>query len=228
MSVQDWLETASGPVFLEANPQGSWLFLQGAEIQIGPALASHLRGLNCETSGIWPPPRRRVFFDFLTSARAPDNDGMIAPRMLPPVWAGEVAAVPGSLDVARSAREAAEDAARSAEDKASRLVQVALVLATVSMALGSFQLTFALQRSWPWVFSLIPVVATLCCLAVAAFEGLLVDRVGFQQAQRTALTGPRGPTTSVGALDREPNRLLRQLDHLSTLKRRGQSAVQRR
>jgi hypothetical protein len=43
-SVQDWLAGADGPVFLEVNPQGQWLFLDGAEQLLVPALASHLLG----------------------------------------------------------------------------------------------------------------------------------------------------------------------------------------
>jgi hypothetical protein len=44
-SVQDWLAGAEeGPVFLEVNPQGQWLFLDGAEQLVVPALASHLLG----------------------------------------------------------------------------------------------------------------------------------------------------------------------------------------
>lgn len=41
-SVQDWLLTSDGPVFLEVNPQGQWLFLRGAERTVAPALARHL------------------------------------------------------------------------------------------------------------------------------------------------------------------------------------------
>jgi hypothetical protein len=43
-SVQDWLATADGPVFLEVNPQGQWLFLDGADRLVVPALAGHLLG----------------------------------------------------------------------------------------------------------------------------------------------------------------------------------------
>jgi hypothetical protein len=212
ISVQDWLETAHGPVFLEANPQGSWLFLDGAEKEIGHALATYLRDGAPETAGTWPVPRRRVFYDFLTKARAPDNDGMIAPMIRPPVWADEVSAIPGALDIARSARETAEDAAKSAEDKAFRLVQVTLALLTVALALGSYQLTFALQRSWPWLLLLIPVAAALCCLAVAAFEGLLVDRVGFYSTptgQDLAGLGQRNPDAVVLAQEERGRRLAR-------------------
>jgi hypothetical protein len=43
-STQDWLLTTDGPVFLEVNPQGQWLFLDGAESSVVPALASLLAG----------------------------------------------------------------------------------------------------------------------------------------------------------------------------------------
>lgn len=41
-SVQDWLETPSGLLFLEVNPAGNWLFLEGAESSVLPSLAAHL------------------------------------------------------------------------------------------------------------------------------------------------------------------------------------------
>jgi hypothetical protein len=43
-STQDWLLTKDGPVFLEVNPQGQWLFLEGADRSVVPALASLLAG----------------------------------------------------------------------------------------------------------------------------------------------------------------------------------------
>jgi hypothetical protein len=43
-SSQDWLVTSNGPVFLEANPGGQWLFLSGAFDLIVPALVDHLCG----------------------------------------------------------------------------------------------------------------------------------------------------------------------------------------
>jgi glutathione synthase/RimK-type ligase-like ATP-grasp enzyme len=42
MSVQDWLETPNGPVFLESNAQGAWLFLQNAAEHVVPRLAKHV------------------------------------------------------------------------------------------------------------------------------------------------------------------------------------------
>lgn len=41
-SVQDWLETSHGEVFLEVNPQGQWLFLDQAASLVAPVLAFHL------------------------------------------------------------------------------------------------------------------------------------------------------------------------------------------
>lgn len=212
MSVQDWLETESGPVFLEANPQGSWLFLDGAESSVGAALAHHLRHRVNESAGTWPEARKRAFFDFLTKERAPTNDGLIAPRSASPIWADEVARVPGAVEVAKAAREAAEDAAKVAEDKASRLVQVTLALLTVALALGSYQLTFALERSWPWLFLLIPIATALACLAIAAFEGVLIDRVGFySQPSGTDLSsvGQRDPNAVLLAQEEQGRRLAR-------------------
>jgi hypothetical protein len=179
MSTQDWLETDDGPVFLEANPQGAWLFLDGADMVVAPALAYYLYHGIKETNGTWPKPRRRAFADFLTADTAPQDDGVVRPRYPPPVWADEVAGIPGAVGVAKSAREAAEGAAQGAEEKASRLVQITLALLTVSLALGSYQLAFSLQRSWQWAFLLLPIVIALGCLAISAFEALLVDRVGF-------------------------------------------------
>jgi len=43
-SVQDWLDVRKGPVFLEVNPQGQWLFLEGATEAIAPLMARHLFG----------------------------------------------------------------------------------------------------------------------------------------------------------------------------------------
>jgi hypothetical protein len=44
MSAQDWLLTTEGPVFLEVNPQGQWLFLVDAAATVVPAVANHLLG----------------------------------------------------------------------------------------------------------------------------------------------------------------------------------------
>jgi len=43
ISVQDWLETDKGPVFLESNAHGAWLFLPGSQEIVAPAIAKHLR-----------------------------------------------------------------------------------------------------------------------------------------------------------------------------------------
>ena len=43
ISIQDWLETDSGLVFLESNAQGAWLFLRGSQEVVAPAIARHLR-----------------------------------------------------------------------------------------------------------------------------------------------------------------------------------------
>lgn len=185
-SVQDYLDTPDGPVFLEANPQGSWLFLSDAEDLIVPALAQHLRSTVSETPGYWPPLGKRVLYDFLTNKRAPSQDGAVPPTFAPALWIDEIAELPECVDVARRANDDAVGAAKSAEDKASRLVQVALALMTVTLALGAFQVTFALDRSWVWLWSLIPIAFALSCLSLAAFEALQIDRVGFYRTAKPA------------------------------------------
>jgi hypothetical protein len=43
VGIQDWLEGPDGTLtFLEVNPCGSWMFLDGAETRVGSALAQHL------------------------------------------------------------------------------------------------------------------------------------------------------------------------------------------
>lgn len=46
MSVQDWLETDDGHVFLESNAIGAWLFLADSHRYVAPAIAEHLRFTN--------------------------------------------------------------------------------------------------------------------------------------------------------------------------------------
>jgi glutathione synthase/RimK-type ligase-like ATP-grasp enzyme len=48
LSVQDWLETPDGHVFLESNAVGAWLFLPESHRLVAPAIARHLRGRNDE------------------------------------------------------------------------------------------------------------------------------------------------------------------------------------
>jgi hypothetical protein len=129
--------------------------------------------------GKWPRALLRFCYDFRSAKRAPQNDGTVAPNIAPPGWIAEVAKIPGVLDLARRAREAAEGAAKAAEDKGSRLAQVLLALLTVNLALGSYQLTFALQNGWLSWPTLAPVVLALIFLGLALFEALQIDRVGY-------------------------------------------------
>lgn len=179
MSVQDWLESKQGPLFLEANPQGAWLFLEDAPRLVTPAVARHL----CvppptEKEGAWPRAIKRFLCDFLPKEKAPPDDGVVAPEFAAPLWAPEVAARAEGLEVARRAHDEAKSGAKVAEEKASRLVQIALALLTITLAVGTFQVQFALDHSPPWILSLLPIIAALVCLTLAAFEALEVDRVG--------------------------------------------------
>lgn len=209
MSVQDWLETKDGPVFLEANPQGAWLFLDRADELIVPALAHHLVG-GLESDGRWPKALRRFGYDFMTKARAPANDGVIAPVFATPSWVEDVAGRPEAVDTARRAREAAETRAKTAEEKANRLVQIVLALLTIAVALGAYQLKFALDHSWPWLASLVPVGLGLTFLALSAFEATEIDRVGFYRqpnAGDLVRLGSRNPAVVLLAGEEEGRRL---------------------
>jgi hypothetical protein len=178
MTVQDWLETKDGPVFLEANPQGAWLFLPEARAIVAPALAQHLLYGRRDSPGTWPRAIKRFLWDFLPNEKAPPNDGVVAPEFAKPDWVDEVSATSEALDTARRAHDDAKAGAKTAEDKANRLVQTALALLTIALALGAFQMKLVLDRSWPWMFSLAPVCAAVVFLAFAAFEALEIDRVG--------------------------------------------------
>lgn len=181
MSVQDWLETSDGLVFLEVNPQGRWLFLPGALDLVAPALGRHLlQPLPSPTviGGVWPRPLKRFRQDFRRASTSPENDGVVAPTLLEPSWINEVAPDQNALDTARRSHEQALSRAQAAEEKASRLVQVALALLTLATAVGAYQLGFVLDRSWPMVLTLAPVSLAVCCLSLAAFEGVEIDRVG--------------------------------------------------
>jgi hypothetical protein len=119
-----------------------------------------------------------VVYDLMPASKAPANDGIIAPDFEQPEWIAHVAGLPGALDVAQRARESAEDDAKTAEEKASRLAQILIALLTISLALGSYQLNFALKRSLPWLVTVLPVGLAIIFLALSAFEALQIDRVG--------------------------------------------------
>ena len=177
MSVQDWLETKDGPVFLEGNPQGQWIFLAGSRELVPSAVAEHLLGMQTSL-GQWPDAAKRLRYDFQTKKSAPANDGIEAPVFARPVWIYEVARFQGALALARDARIGAEAGAAAAEEKAGRLVQVGLALLTITLALGAYQASFSFSRSWMWDFSLLPAIAALSMIALATLEAQQVDRVG--------------------------------------------------
>lgn len=210
MSIQDWLETKDDAVFLEANPQGQWLFLQGARELIAPPLARHLHKQEGDLPGKWPPAIRRFGADFLPKQNAPQNDGIEAPTFSPPPWLDEVASQAGALEVARRANDEAMRGAQAAEEKASRLVQVALALLTVGIALASFQLQFVLDHEWPWAFSIVPTVLALGFLALATFEAVEVDRVGmYHHPTAQDLAGVSNPTATLIAGEERGRQLAR-------------------
>jgi len=130
------------------------------------------------SDGAWPKALLRFLYDFMPAKKAPDQDGIVAPPEQVPAWIDHVAALPGSVEIVRRAREDAEGRAKTAEEKASRLVQIVLALLTITLALGSYQLSFSLKHSIYWSFGLLPVVYAIGSFALSAFEALQVDRVG--------------------------------------------------
>ena len=102
-----------------------------------------------------------------------------------------------------AANDDAKDSATLAEEKASRLVQVALALMTVTLALGAFQLQFALDRSVIWLLTLVPIAAAIGCLALSAIEALQIDRVGYYQTATPADLVQPGLAPEAAVLDAE-------------------------
>lgn len=206
VSVQDWLTTPSGTVFLEANPQGAWAFLDGSEGVIPDALALHLHpGSNdVAADGRWPQPLRRIRWDLGRASKAPANDGVEPPLVLPSPWAPLAARHPDALPVAQRANDEAKASSKSAEEKASRLTQTALAAVAIGTAIGGYQTRFAIEYGGWAVLTLIPVALVICCLAIAAFEAVEIDRVGFYEhpsGEDLSQMGPRDPLAVV--LERE-------------------------
>lgn len=129
--------------------------------------------------GLWPSAIRRFAYDMLPAKIAPEDDGATSPEFQAPDWISEIANVPQALDIARKAREGEEEGARIAEEKAARLSQILLALLTITLALGSFQLSYVLDDPsgrWEW---LLPVGLAIVFLSVSLFESIQIDRVGF-------------------------------------------------
>ncbi|MGK2886683.1 MAG: ATP-grasp domain-containing protein [Rhodococcus sp. (in: high G+C Gram-positive bacteria)] len=210
MSVQDWLETPDVPVFLEANPQGAWLFLPDAAAVVLPALADHLLDLPVAVEGVWPSTFERFLDNFLPANSAPENDGVRAPVFSAPSWAAEAAAHPEALDVARRAHDVAKSGALSAEEKAGRLLNTTLALLTIALAVGSFQLSFVFDKPAGWWLSALPIVLAVTCLCLAAFESGEIDRVGMYgrlTAESMTGNGARDPLAAVIAEEELGRRL---------------------
>lgn len=207
MSVQDWLEMPGRtPVFLEVNPQGAWAFLPGADAVVPAALAEHLApGPNgVVRGGVWPKPLRRIGWDLRRAEHAPANDGVTAPEIAPPPWIDLAARSPEALAVAQRANDEAKAGAKAAEDKAARLAQTALATVAVATAIGGFQVGFALERSAWFVMLILPVATAVGCLAIAAFEAVEIDRVGFYDNASAQDLAPVGPKSAIAsAVERE-------------------------
>jgi glutathione synthase/RimK-type ligase-like ATP-grasp enzyme len=206
VSVQDWLMTPDGTVFLEANPQGAWAFLDGSEGVVPEALALHLHpgSTHVADDGRWPQPLRRIGWDLGRASKAPANDGVEPPLVLPSLWAPLAARHPDALSVAQRANDEAKASSKAAEEKASRLTQTALAAVAVGTAMGGYQTGFAIEHGGWAVLTLLPVALAIGCLAIAAFEAVEIDRVGFYEhpsGEDLSQVGPGDPLAAV--LERE-------------------------
>lgn len=202
MSVQDWLETPDGLVFLEANPQGAWAFLDRSEEFVPDALAIHLADQSGVTlnEGGWPKPLKRVRWDLGCARKAPPDDGAVAPRFASPPWASLAARSSSALSVVRRANDEATAGAKAAEDKAARLSRTALTTLALTAVLIGYQLQVALTHASWWFVSLTPVLGAFVCLAIAGFEATEIDRVGFYRhptGRDLAEPGSREPIVKV-------------------------------
>lgn len=154
--------------------------------------------------GEWPRPLKRVWYDLLPAQLAQPNDGAKPPGYTVPDWLDHVAALDGSLAVAEKARVAAEESARTAEDKAASLLQTCLALLTITVALGTYQLTFALDRDGAAYLTLVPIGFALISLALAAFEASQVPRVAFyRRPEPSDLAGTTAATQLAAVLRAE-------------------------
>lgn len=206
VSVQDWLMTSAGVVFLEANPQGAWVFLDGSESVVPDALALYLHPGPSDVAddGHWPQPLRRIGWDLGRASKAPANDGVQPPDVLPSGWAPLAARHPDALSVVQRANDEAKASSKAAEEKASRLTQAALAAVAVGTAVGGYQTGFAIKHGGWAVLTLIPVALAVGCLAIAAFEAAEIDRVGFYEhpsGEDLSQVGPTDPLAVV--LERE-------------------------
>ena len=215
MAVQDWLETEDGPVFLESNAQGNWLFLEGAKETVAPRLAQYLAQRPEEDKGVWPSPWKRFKDDFRPKEdlrwwkSPPAKDGTEAPEVFEPAWLYEVATRPGALEVARRANDQASESAKAAETKANRQVQISLSVLTLAFVVGRIQLGLVVNKHWLWMLTLIVVLYAIASLAISAFQALQVDRVGsyhVPSGQSLAALGAKDPVPTILAKEERGRR----------------------
>ena len=181
MAVQDWLMTTDGSVFLEANPQGAWLFLEEADDRIPPVLADHLvsEWVSTTVDGEWPPPWKRMLFDFYTKNAAPDDDGTVAPTIVQPSRR-QAPLDDLALDVARRANDAARERVSKAEEKGSRHLRLSLTLVALAVGVIAFSIGLASDSALAVGPMALGAIA-LSFLTTSAFQSAQVDRVGFAE-----------------------------------------------
>lgn len=208
MSVQDWLETEDGFIFLEANPQGQWLFLPGAREEVVPAVAKHLVHERQPRDGNWPSPVKQFLWNLLPASKVPSGSGVKPPVFDVPSWVSVTPTVEEEVvHQARRAHDQADLRARSAEEKGSRLVKTSLVLVATTLALLGYQIENEVLRNGfdIGVVSFLLLLAALFFLGWSALNAFAVDDVGlyFQ-------VGAESPTKSA-----EPKREVLRIEEVA-------------
>lgn len=182
MSVQDWVELNGKAYFLEVNPQGAWLFLEGAAEEVVPALAHHLLG--SPRGGYWPPAWRQLLSDFLPKALAPSQSGIRAPELERPAWIAETNATTDEvLAHARRAHDQQTRRAETAEGKGDRLAKLSLGLVALSLSflgfhVGTLQSGELFHQTATEGSVTIAALLAIGFFAMAALNAFEIDRVG--------------------------------------------------
>jgi hypothetical protein len=135
--------------------------------------------------GTWPKWWQKLRNDFRSAANAQENDGLVGPRFEPPPWIeGPGGAAEETLEAARRAHRDGLDRIATAEARASRLIQAALTLLALTLAVTGFEinrLRLVHARWWAWMPILFVSGAAVVCIALAVLQGIGVDRASLVQ-----------------------------------------------
>jgi len=140
----------AGPVSLETNPQGGWMFLTGADVVV-PVLADHLRtpvrtgAANAEL-GKWPKALARFGADMLPKAWAPAHGGVQAPVFARPPGSTRSPLCERPWTQRRQPTRQPWTRLRRQKRRPAGSFSWGWPLLTPAFAVGAYELSFALRR----------------------------------------------------------------------------------